>query len=146
MRKSKIIYNPQLSVKENAENNYVSESAVRWYIRTNGIDRKRDNAIIIQRAINELRKKQPDISIKELSEQLKVSINTIKKHLKSVSYTSENNSSKLSTFDTSSKKFLISTVSDNQHEILNNILRLHVKRKQIDCDLTYSIGCFSTSC
>lgn len=40
------------------------------------------------------------------------------------------------------KSFLISTVSDNQHEILNNILRLHIKRKQIDCDLTYSIGCF----
>lgn len=33
-------------------------------------------------------------------------------------------------------------MSDNQHEILNNILRLHVKRKQLDCDFTYSIGCF----
>lgn len=141
-RKSKIIYNPLLSVKENAENNHVSISAIRWYIRTNGIDRKRDNAIIIQRAINELRKKQPDITIKELSEKLKISVNTIKKHLNFAGFASESDSSKLSTFDTSSKKFLISTVSDNQHEILNNILRLHVKRKQIDCDLTYSIGCF----
>lgn len=79
MRKSKIIYNPLLSVKENAENNNVSISAVRWYIRTNGIDRKRDNAIIIHRAINELKKKQPDISIKELSERLELSVNTIKK-------------------------------------------------------------------
>lgn len=142
MRKSRIIYNPLLSVKENAENNNVSISAIRWYIRTNGIDRKRDNAIILQRAISEIRKKQPNISIKELSDKLKVSANTIKKHLNSVSAASENDSSKLSTFDTTSKKFLISTVSDNQHEILNNILRLHVKRKQIDCDLTYSIGCF----
>lgn len=141
-RKSKIIYNPLLSVKENAENNHVSISAIRWYISTNGIDRKRDNAIIIQRAINELRKKQPDITIKELSEKLKISVNTIKKHLNFAGFASECDSSKLSTFDTSSKKFLISTVSDNQHEILNNILRLHVKRKQIDCDLTYSIGCF----
>ncbi|TGX83914.1 HTH domain-containing protein [Palleniella muris] len=53
--------------------------AVRWYIRTNGINRKRDNAIIIHRAIKELKKKQPDISIKELSDKLKVSVNTIKK-------------------------------------------------------------------
>lgn len=51
MRKSKIIYNPLLSVKENAENNNVSISAVRWYIRTNGIDRKRDNAIAISKSI-----------------------------------------------------------------------------------------------
>lgn len=142
MRKSKIVYNPLLSVKENAENNRVSEAAIRWYIRTNGIDRKRDNAIIIQRAIKDIKKKCPDISIKELSDELHLSINTIKKHLNTDVQLSDNDSSKLSTFDTSTKKFLISTISDNQHEILNNILRLHVKRKQFDCDLTYSVGVF----
>ena len=46
MKKSKIVYNPLLSVAENATNNGVFEAA--------GIDRKRDNAIVTKRAIDEL--------------------------------------------------------------------------------------------
>lgn len=41
-RKSKIQYNPALSVTENAARNGVSEAAIRYFIRTNSIDRKFD--------------------------------------------------------------------------------------------------------
>lgn len=96
--KSKIVYNPYLSVKENAENNGVSIAAVRWYIKVNGIDRKLDNAIIIRRRIEEARKENPNISIKELSVKTGYSINTIKKHLNNLEESSGNDSLKLSTF------------------------------------------------
>lgn len=140
--KSKIIYNPYLSVKENAENNGVSVAAVRWYIKVNGIDRKLDNAIIIQRRIEEIRKENPNISIKELSVRTGYSVNTIKKRLNAPMEQSRNDSLKLSTFDTTKQKFIIKSISRNQTEILSNILQLYVKAPTFDCDLTYSIGNF----
>lgn len=140
--KSKIVYNPYLSVKENAENNGVSIAAVRWYIKVNGIDRKLDNAIIIRRRIEEIRKENPSISIKELSVRTGYSVNTIKKHLNTPTESSRNDSLKLSTFDITKQKFVIKSVSRNQTEILSNILQLYVKTPTFDCDLTYSIGNF----
>lgn len=142
MKKSKIVYNPLSSVAENAANNGVSEAAVRWYIRTNGIDRKRDNAIVTKRAIDGLVKKHPSISAKEISESLNVSINTVKKYLNYTIDMSTDDSYKLSTFDTSKQKFLITSVCDRQDQILNNILRLHVRSGIFDCDVTYSVGGF----
>ena len=142
MNKSKIIYNPQLSVTDNAINNKVSESAIRRYIRVNGIDRKRDNAIIIQRTIKNLKKKIPDISIAEICRQLNISKNTAKKYLNEDLTVSNNDTSKLSTFDLSKRKFIISSVSENQDLILSNILRLYIPSGRFDCDLTYSVGNF----
>lgn len=140
--KSKIVYNPYLSVKENAENNGVSVAAVRWYIKVNGIDRKLDNSIIKKRRIEEIRKENPNISIKELSVRTGYSVNTIKKHLNAPIDSSRNDSLKLSTFDITKQKFVIKSVSRNQTEILSNILQLYVKTPTFDCDLTYSIGNF----
>ena len=39
-RKSKIQYNPALSIEENAKKNKVSKEAIRYYIKTRGIDRE----------------------------------------------------------------------------------------------------------
>lgn len=142
MRKSKIIYNPKLSVVQNAENNHVSVSAIRWYIRTNGIDRKRDNALIIQRAIQKLNKEKPNLSVAEIGKCLNISINTVKKYLRSQISSSGIVNNKLSSFDLSKRKFIISSVSDSQDEILSNILRLYIPSGLYDCDLTYSIGNF----
>lgn len=142
MRRSKIIYNPYLSVQENAVNNKVSISAIRWYIRTNGIDRKLDNAVVKKNKILALRKNEPNISVKEISIRLGCSVNTVKKYLQSENLLSNNDNNKLSTFDTTKQKFLIKTVSENQSEILSNILRLYVQTNTFDCDLTYSIGNF----
>lgn len=142
MKTSKIIYNPQLTIEENAINNKVTKYAIRWYIKTNGIDRKRDNAIILQRSINEFKKNNPNKTLREISDALDISVNTVRKYLKETVSISNIDSDKLSTFDTSKRKFIISSVSYNQEEILFNILRLYVKEKNYDCDLTYSKGNF----
>lgn len=142
MKRSKIVYNPLLSVKENAENNHVSESAVRWYIRTNGIDRKRDNAIAISKSIANYKKSNPTATINDISTALELSVNTVRKYVQNKINKSNIDNSKLSTFDLSKRKFIISSISDSQDEILSNILRLHIKQSRFDCDLTYSIGVF----
>lgn len=40
---------------------------------------------------------------------------------------------------------LIMSISFSQTEIINNILKLHVKNHIIDCDCTYSLGKFYNS-
>ena len=42
-RKSKIVYYPNLTIKENAAKNGVSMAGMNYYIRTNNIDRRRYN-------------------------------------------------------------------------------------------------------
>ena len=143
--KKGIVYSPELSIKQNAEANKVSESAVRKYIRINGIDRKRDNAIIIKRGIKELVKTNPNMSLTEIAKTLHHSVNTIKKYLNQDSIVSNIDTSKVSVFDISKRKFVVSSVSENQDIILNNILRLYIKKPQFQCDLTYSIGVFYRS-
>ena len=140
--KSKIHYNPLLSVKENAANNNVTVAAIRSYIRANGIDRKLDNAIIIKRRINEVIEENQNISLRQLSSQLGYSVNTIRKYMSQDVCVSTNDKIKISTFDTSKRNVIIKSVSDSQDEILFNILRLYVGKNSFDCDMTYSIGVF----
>lgn len=140
--KKGIVYSPHLTVKQNAEANKVSESAIRKYIRINGIDRKRDNAIIIEREIKELLKTNPNMSLTEISKILDHSVNTIKKYLNKENIVSNIDTPKVSVFDLSNKKFRISSVSDSQDEILNSILRLYIKKDRYECDITYSRGNF----
>ena len=142
MKQRKIIYNPELSIAENAQNNNLSESSIRRYIRLNGIDRKRDNATLIQRSISDLKRKDNEITVSQVAKTLNISVNTVKKYLNKKEDVSNIDSVKLSAFDTSKRKFLISTVSESQDEILTNILRLYVKEKRYHCDLTYSKGYF----
>lgn len=139
MKKHKIAYNPYLTIAENAKNNRVSDATIRMYIKINGLDRQGDNAIIIQREIKNLLKKEPNLSQRELARRLNHSVNTIRKYLKNVSF---NDKTKLSTLDTSKQKTLISSVSQRQEEILNNILRLYIPSFKFDCDITYSVGEF----
>ena len=142
-RKSSVVYNPNLTIAENAQNNHVSPSTIRWYLRKEGIDRKRDNEIRIHREISAEIKKHPDLTLKELSQKLNYSINTIRKYRnRGHNPVSKITGEKLSTFDTSSQKFIISSVSENQDELLNNILRLYIPDYKFDCDFTYSKGVF----
>lgn len=142
MKKSKIIYNPLLSIEENATKCGVSISAIRWYIRTNGIDRRRDSQLVLFNAIKNLKATNPDISNKEIASTLKISLNTVKKYVSMENISSESDSNKLSFFDTTKRKFIIKSISDNQNEILHNILFLYVKKETFDIDLTASICVF----
>lgn len=82
------------------------------------------------------------MSLTEMAHKLGYSVNTIKKYLQMNLEQSEIATSKVSTFDLSKKKFIIKSVSNDQTEILMNILRLHVHKETFDCDLTFSKGVF----
>lgn len=139
--RSKLVYNPLLSVAENAVNNGVSVSAIRKYIKENGIDRKGDVALLRLRSVQKLLKENPNIGCSEIAKRLGISYNTAKKylHMQDISKT---DTEKVSTFDTTKQKFIIKSVSDSQDEILSNILRLYIEKGVFDADFTYSIGVF----
>ena len=135
-------YNPCLSVAENAERCGVSESAIRKYIRTNGIDRNYDNKVAKQKAVLALREKNPAMSLAEMARKLGYSVNTIKKYLTLDNAQSETATSKVSTFDVKKNVNNIKSFSFSQDEILSNILHLYAHSETFECDLTYSIGVF----
>lgn len=135
-------YNPCLSVAENAKRCGVSESAVRKYIRVNGIDRSFDNKIVRRKAILKLKKENPTMSITEMSRKLGYSLNTIRKYLNTECKQSEIDTYKVSTFDMKRNVNNIKSFSFSQDEILSNILHLYIHTETYECDLTYSIGIF----
>lgn len=80
MRESKIQYNPSLTVKENAKKNCVTEAAIRYYIKTNLLDRNFDRK---QNIIDDCRKylrKHPKATKAEFTTKLGHSQSTIRKY------------------------------------------------------------------
>ncbi len=65
-RKSKIVYDPALSLKENAEKNQVSIDAIKYFVKTRGIDREGDRQKHLIERIREVRKDNPKASITKL--------------------------------------------------------------------------------
>ena len=142
MNTLKIKYDPNKSVRENALMCGVSESAVRKYIHTHCIDRRTDAKIARQRAILSFRHDNPNMSITDMARVLRYSPNTVRRYLKGDVVTSNIATNKVSKFDFANPSTVIRSVSESQDEILCNILRLYVKKKTFDCDLTFSKGNF----
>ena len=142
MKRNGLIYTPEKSIEQNAKSNKVSVTTVRKYIQKNGIDRQGDNKILKSRRILEYRKLHPDMPLTRVAKELHISYNTLKKYLKDPFNISNINTHKVSSFDTTKRKFVISSVSESQHVILNNILRLYVPKGYFDADLTYNLGKF----
>lgn len=142
MKTRKITYNPQLSIRENAMINNVSEASIRLYIKSNNIDRRSDEKIKKSKTIQALKNKYPNITIREMQQQLGLSYNTIAKYL------SINNElflplpKKISAFDLSKADNIIKSVSDSTDKILLSIMSLYNNSQPIECDLTYSKGVF----
>ena len=63
MKAIKDKYNPNLSVKENAEICNCSESTIRHYIKVNCIDRKYDEALRRWKLINDFAKQHQDLNL-----------------------------------------------------------------------------------
>ena len=79
-RVSTIHYNPSFTVKENAKKNGVSEAAIRYHIKTQGIDRRFDRK---QNVIDDCRnylKKNPGATWKEVQQKTGHSLSTIRKY------------------------------------------------------------------
>lgn len=134
-------YNPNLTVKENAELCKCSVSAIRHYIKVNGIDRKYDEALKKWKLINHYHKQHPDYTPHRISKELGISQHTVTKYLcKEQPVKSDN--SKLSKFAGEKKANNILSTNTNQQSILNNILTLYVPSLRFDADLTYNKGGF----
>lgn len=134
-------YNPNLSVKENAELCNCSVAAIRHYIKVNGIDRKYDEALKKWKLINDFYKQHPDYSPYRLAKELEISQHTVTKYL-GAEKPAKSDNSKLSKFASEKMANNILTVNTNQQSILNNILQLYVPSMHFDADLTYSKGSF----
>ena len=63
---SKIKYDPSLTLKQNAEKNQVSINAIKYYVKTRGIDREGDRQAQTIAKIKEARKTNPKASVSEL--------------------------------------------------------------------------------
>ena len=78
--KSKIVYDPTLSVEENAEKCGVSDYAIRYYIRTRGIDRRYHGSLNIIEELKAYLKEHPNATRAELAKETGHGINTIRRY------------------------------------------------------------------
>lgn len=140
--KTSIVYNPLLSIEDNARQNNVSASTIRKYVKDNGIDRRFDEQKVKFMKVKELQKNNPHITIAEIQKQLGYSFYTVKKYMTIDEAKWNPQNGKYSSFDLTKADNLVKSVSDNQDEILKGILKLYICKGQFDCDLTYSKGVF----
>lgn len=146
MRRSKIIYDPKLSVAENAEKNGVSIAGMRYYIKVNGIDRRQEAKMNIVNDLKKYLKKNPNATRDEAALATGYSINTIRLYWETAKGKSElqSNIDRKKTTESYqlTKETVIKSIGKNQDKILKDIIRLYIPSKKYDCDLTYSKGLF----
>ena len=79
-RESKIQYNPRLSVAENAKKCGVTEDAIRYYIRTRGIDRRFEEKKKVLKGMKAYFKEHPNATRAELAKETGHGINTVRRY------------------------------------------------------------------
>lgn len=141
-KKIKMMYDAKLSIKDNAANCDVSVSTMRTWIKQNKIDRNFDAKLVRFKAIKKLQKRIPPLTAQQIANKTGYSVNTCKKYMRIDSLEQESNQEKLSTFDVSKNETIIKSVSNDQHEILNWILKLYVPSGFFQADFTFSKGVF----
>ncbi len=138
--KIKMMYDPHLSVEDNAANCQVSVPTLNLWLRVNHVNRQYDSMLIRFKKVKDAQKKHPTWSRRRVAEETGFSINTVRKYWDMDKFDMEKSQDKISTIDTSKADFLIKSVSDDQQEILNNIIKLYIKDGFIQADFTFSIG------
>lgn len=139
--KIKMLYDASLSVEKNAERCEVSVPTINLWLRTNNVDRLYDSMLLRYKTIKKAQKQHPDWSVPKIAEETKYSINTVRKYLAMEEFEKPKEKDKVSTIDTSCSKFIIKSINDNQQEILNNIIKLYLKKDgRIQADFTFSKG------
>ena len=76
-RECKIQYYPKLSIKANAKKNGVTEDAIRYYIRTRGIDRRYEEKKRVLKDMKAYIKEHPNATKAEVARQTGRGINTV---------------------------------------------------------------------
>lgn len=138
------LYNPHLSVRENADNLGCSQASIRKYIRQSQIDRKYDAHFSKWKRVKDYNKENPNATYQEKKSALGMSVNTIRKYEKiSVDDLDKSirDTEKVSYFDIKNIN-CIKSISYKQDEILMWIMRLYNDSNPFECDLTYSKGIF----
>ena len=134
------LYDPCLTINQNAEKLGCSIVALKKHLRNKGIDRKFDRQYVRWKQIQDFFHINPSVTLKQASLELGCSINTIYKY-KNLSeeelFVSKRDTGKVSSFDIRNKNSIKSTSYD-QTEILAWIMRLYNNRQPFDCDLTAS--------
>lgn len=139
-KKIKMMYDAKLSIEDNAANCDVSVSTMRTWLKQNNIDRNFDAKLVRFKAIKKLQKRTPPMTAQQIATKTGYSVNTCKKYMRMDNLEQESNQNKVSTFDVSNNDTIIKSVSTDQQEILNWIIRLYIKEGFIQCDYTFSIG------
>lgn len=143
MSKLSITYTPNLSIAENAEKAGVSVAAVRKYMAKRDISGRENNfrnrLTTLCKAVERMEKRGIAPTHKRLCEATGFSSKTVRKYAAIL----QKNGVKTYTdlvYNFPSSLPIIKSVSHTQKEIIENIIRLYIPSKKIDCDLTYSTG------
>lgn len=134
------LYDPYLTIKENADKLGCSVVALKKHFKIKGVDRKFDGCYVRWKQIHDFYHKTPSASLRQASVALGYSINTIQKYRtlsEAELCASKRDIVKVSSFDIRNKNS-IKSISYDQTEILSWIMRLYNDRQPFDCDLTAS--------
>lgn len=133
------LYNPNLSLAENCEVLGCSVSSLKKYLHRKEVDRAFDEKFKRWKVVNDYFSKNPSASLRKASEDLNLSVNTIRKYrsLAEDEIVSKRDKEKMSYFDIRNRN-VIKSISYSQDEILSWILKLYNHGKTFDCDLTAS--------
>ena len=138
------LYNPYLTISENAQVLGCSVSSLKKYLQAKDIDRKFDGHCARWKKIQDFYKQNPTASLRQASTELEFSINTIRKYRvlsEDELSVSKRDIKKMTSFDIKNKNS-IKSISYDQTEILAWIMKLYNDSKPFDCDLTTSKGIF----
>ena len=135
-------YNPRLSMKANAESMGVSVHTLRAWLKQHNIDRRFDSMFAKYTAVKKYQKR--GLSAQKIADKTGYALMTVYKYMRMDSFEKQTEKDKLSSFDMSHSETVIKSVSYEQQQILNNILKLHLpdNTNGYDCDMTYSKGNF----
>lgn len=127
-------------MKANAEAMGISVYTLRAWLKQHNIDRHFDSMFAKYTEVKKYQKR--GLSAQKIADKTGYALMTVYKYMRMDSFEKKTEKDKLSSFDTSHSEIVIKSVSYDQQEILNNILKLHVPSGVYDCDLTTSKGNF----
>ena len=146
-RNISIHFDPNKTIAENAKDIGVSCDAIKKYMQKHELSKHGYNfnnrLLKLKNVKKELEDKGIKPTIQQLAYNLGWSNKTTQKYLKIVrEYEVETGNKILPVFTLNKPQQLIKSVDSNQNTIIENIIKLHIPKGEIDCDLTYSTGVF----
>lgn len=134
------LYDARLSIKENAERCGVTVNTMRNWLQINHVDRQYEAQLIKYKAVKKYQRR--NLTAQKIAEKTGFSLNTVKKYMRMVAFTKKGGKNKSASFDITNNETIIKSVSYDQQQILNWIIKLYVPTGFFDADFTFSIGAF----